>query len=157
MCNAAGQFANCLHFLCHSELLTGFHQLLLGVAPFGCVANDAGKSNETAVVVTDRGKHPSDKERCSILPDSPSLHLALALPTSQFERPVRFAGAALVGPVQLTEMFADDFFRGVTDYLLSRLVPAGDVTGSVEKKNSVIRNTFYENLIMPSEAFEGHL
>src|SRR5437588_3442931 len=127
----------------------------MGVASFVCVANDTGKSNYTAVVVTDRGKHPSDKERRAILPDLPSLHLALALPTSQFERPVRFAGAAFVGPVQLTEMFADDFFRGVTDYLLSRLVPAGDVTGSVKKENSVIRNAFYENLIMPFEAFEG--
>src|ERR1700687_5666476 len=156
MCNAAGQFADCLHFLCHSELLTGLDQLLLGVASFGCVANDTGKSNETAVVATERGKHARDKERGSILPDSPSLHLTLALPTSQFERPVRFAGAALVGPVQLTEMFADDFFRGVTDYLLSRLVPAGDVTGSVEKENSVIRNAFYDNLIMPFEAVHGH-
>jgi len=139
------------------ELLTGLDQLLLGVASFGCVANDTGKSNETAVVVTDRGKHASDKERRSILPDSPSLHLALAFPTSQFERPVRFAGAALVGPIQHTEMFADDFFRGVTDYLLRRLVPTGHVPGGVEKENSVIRNAIDENLIMSFEAFEGQL
>src|ERR1700747_3461653 len=98
MGNAARQFADCLHFLCHSELLAGLDQLLLGVAPFGCVANDAGKSNETAVVVRDRSKPPSDKERRAILPDPPSLHFALALSTSQFERPVRFAGAAFVGP-----------------------------------------------------------
>ena len=157
VCNAACQFANSLHLLRHGELLTCFDELLLGVAAFGCVANDAGKSGQIAVVVTNRGKHASNKKWCAVFSDPPTLHLAFALATSQLERPVRFAGTALVRPIQHTEVLADDFVRCITDYFLSRPVPSGDVSGGVENKDCVIGNAIDKDLVMSFQTLESRL
>ena len=54
-------------------------------------------------------------------------------------------------------MFADDFLRRVTDYLLGRPVPTGHVTGRVEDKNSVIRNAIEKDLKSSFGAFEHRL
>ena len=52
--DAAGQFADRLHFLRHGELFARLDQLLLGIAPLGGVAQHIGQPDQIAVVVVDR-------------------------------------------------------------------------------------------------------
>ena len=107
--DAAGQFADRLHFLRHRELFARLDQLLLRVAPLGGVADDIGDADQIAVVVADRGQRAGGEKRRAVFADAPALDLVLAVPHRQFERAVRSAGAALVRPIQDAEMLADDF------------------------------------------------
>ena len=155
--DAAGQFADRLHFLRHRELFARLDQLLLGVAPLGGVADDIGKTDQIAVVVADRGERAGHEKRRAVLPDAPSLDFVLAVPDGQFERAVRLAGAALVGPVQYAEMLADDFVGLVADDVLRAGVPARDVSGRVEHENGVVGDAFDEDLEMPLGVLERQL
>jgi hypothetical protein len=77
----------------------------------------------------------------------------LALLNSHFERADRHAGASLVRPIQDAEVFADDFFAGVTDDFLGDLVPTGHVAVGIKDEYRVIRDAFDENLKVPFGAF----
>ena len=110
--DAAGQFADRLHFLRHGELLARLDQLLLGVAPLGGVAQHIGKADQIAGVVVDRPDGAGDEEQRAVLFDAPALHRVLAVLDRQFEHAVRLARAPLVGPVKHAEMLADDFVGG---------------------------------------------
>ena len=153
--DAAGQFADRLHFLRHGELLARLDQLLLGVAPLGGVAQHIGKADQIAVVVVDRPDRSGDEEQRAVLFDAPPLDGVLAVLDGQFEHAVRFARAPLVGPVEHAEMLADDFVGGVADDLLRGRVPARHAPRSVEQENRVIDDAFDQDLEMALGPLEG--
>src|SRR4029077_8077983 len=155
--DAARQFTDRLHFLRHGKLLTRFNQLLLCVASLGCVADDAGKAEKIGIVVADRGEDPSHEEGRAIFPDPPTFHFVSVLLNGQLQCTIWHAGAPLVRPVKDAEMFADDFLRRITDYLLGGTVPTGHVTGRIKDKNCVIRNALEKDLKSAFGAFEYRL
>ena len=132
MRDAARQFADRLHFLRHRELFARLDQLLLRVAPFCCVTDDIGEADQFPIIVTYCSKHTGHVKRRAVLPNTPPLHLVLTLLNRQFDCAIRFAGTALVRPVQNAEVLADDFVHLVTDNLLCGAAPARNASGRVQ-------------------------
>ena len=155
--DAAGQLADRLHFLRHRELFARLHQFLLGVAPLGCIADDVGEADQVSVVIADHGDRAGDENQRAVLSDAPSLDFVLVFLDGQFQRAVRFAGAALVRPIEYPEMLADDFFRGVADDLLGGAVPARHASRRVEHENGVVDDAFDQDLEMTLGAAERQI
>ena len=78
----------------------------------------------------------------------------LAFLDGPFQRAVRLAGAALVGPVEDAEVLADDLVGGVADHVLGRLVPARHPARRVEQEDRVVDDAFDQDLKMAAGAVE---
>src|SRR6476469_6428036 len=106
MRNPAGQLADCLHFLRYRELLACLDQLLLRVAPLGCVAECIDETEQISRLITVRGDRAGDEKRRAILPDAPTLNVVLASLAGQFQCAVWRARAALVRSIEYPKMRA---------------------------------------------------
>ena len=157
MRDAAGQFADRLHFLSHRELFARLNEFFLRVTSLGQVSKDIGKTDQISGVITNGRDRARDKKQRAILSDAPSLNFVLAPLNGQSQGAVRFASTALIRPIKYPEMLADDFFRGVSNDLLRGVVPAHNVSHRVERKNGIVDNAFAQNFEMALGAVERRI
>ncbi|GCC47009.1 hypothetical protein chiPu_0031255, partial [Chiloscyllium punctatum] len=152
--NPAGQFADRLHLLRHRELFAGLNQLLLRVAPLGCVAQNTDEADQVSCVIMARRHGARDEERRAILSDPPTLDVVLASFDCRLQRVCGRTRAAFIRPIENSKMLADDFVRAVADDLLSGAVPTRDVSLAIERENRIVDDAFDKGLEMPPDVVE---
>ena len=112
-------------------------QLLLGGVALGDVAGDLGEAHVPALV-PDRVDHDVGAEARAVLAHAPAFGLVAALARGGGQGPVRLAGGAVLGGVELREVLPEHLGVGIALDPFAAGVPAEDDARRVEHVDRIV-------------------